>query len=280
MKAFRLLVLVLAWLPLCGAIVSQEGPSITLLMNEEYTGDQSKRSAYTMGGVTVPSGENRILMAFMSMRDNTPGDVVITNINWDNAGTPQALTLRTLRTHAQTGADVYQQVGYLLDPAAVTGQFRVGFTGNVHAFALSLMVFDNVDQGTPFDFGELFYDWPQDTGFRWNFSLMATNNGCAIDFLSKSNSAVGGHAVGIPGAAQTLHQNQEIGDAGSSDNGWTSTTTFEETIGGVQACRYGRPVVFGMYRENTNFGPGGTYEIFHLREASRCVAGPACTFPP
>lgn len=274
MKWLRLFVVLLAVLPQCGASSSQEGPAITILLQEEYTGDQSKRSGYAMGGVTVPSGDNRILLAFMSMRDSTPGDVVISSINWDNAGTPQALTLRTLRTKAVAGLDIYQQVGYRLDPAAVTGQLAVQFTGNIHSFALSILVLDNVDQDSPFDFTDYFYDWPQNTGFKWNFSLAATHNACLIDFLSKTNAPGGGtqHNLGTPGALQTLHENQEIGDAGSTSNGWTSISTFQENYpgtAGADSCRYDPGGVFGMYRENTNNSSGGVYEIIHIREASR-----------
>jgi hypothetical protein len=282
MRALRILVLVLAWLPLCGAIVSQEGDQIEILLNEEYTGDQSKRSGYAMGGVTVPSGDSRILLAFMSMIDTNAGDAVPTSINWDNAGTPQALTLRTLRTKTlSSGWNVMQQVGYLLAPAAVTGQFAAQFTGNIHAFGLSLMVFDHVDQDEPFDFTDYFYVWPQNTAFKWNYSLAATHDACAIDFLSKWKTVPSGsmqHDLGTPGGTlQVLRDNQEIGDAGSSSNGWRSISTLHSPSG-VSECRYRPAGVFGMYRENTNFSLGGVYEIFQLRQASKCIFGSAfCT---
>lgn len=288
MKWLRLLVVLLLTQSLCGVIVSQEGPPIFILDEDEYTGDKSRRSGYNFS-TTVSAGNNRILLFFASMRDGTDADMVVNNAYWEwvSAGDPGAsFTIKTRQLKINAGADnIVHQIGYLLDPNAATASLRLELAGNVGSMAISMLVLENVDQDDPFDFTDLNWEWPQNTSFRTNYSLTATNDACVVDFLTKTNlPGAGQHALGIPGAHQTLGVVQEIGDVGSpvGQKGMTSISYIEVTnpvVGGdTPVCAFMPVGIVPMYRENTNTGPGGIYAIYEFRNASRCEDGSsACT---
>lgn len=273
-KWIRLLIVLLAVVPQCGALVSQEGPPITIILYEEFTGDQSAQGAATLN-FTVPAANNKLMIAFFGAIEKTPWNMINVFFNWDNAGTPQALTVMPYqRNNIPGGSDPYHFIAYLLDPSEVTGDLFVQQLGVIDSLSFSVIVLENVDQDDPFDFANLLTLWPTGVDARSHFSLPATNQAFLIDHLTKFDvPVVPPHALGTTGAHQNLEDNQEVGDGGSVGvTGWTSVSSFK--------IEDQAPIIFGMYRENTNVSFGGVHAIYHIREASRCVAGPACTFPP
>ena len=276
MKWLRLLVVLLAVVPQCGVIISQEGPPITVIVNEPYTGDKSNRAAFNFD-FTIPAGENKILMVFFSSLSNNSFCMINVFVQWDYLGTPIALTVMPYqRNNIPIALDPYHFMAYLVDPPELTGRLFVQQLCNIQAVAITAMVFDNVDQDTPFDFTDLESLWPNGSDARTYFSLPSTNQAMLIDWVTKYDfpdlppNPPSVHQLGTPGWTQFMLDNQQIGD-GTSGDGWRSISWRKLDIS---------PNIFGMYRENTNNSYGGVHAIYHLREASRCVAGPACTFPP